>query len=327
MKTLIIYCYAESVQTKNNLMFFIKNGIILSDDYYYVFIINDNQCTVNFPSYNNIKVLYRNENENDLYTYKWYINNTQDDYFLEYSYFYFINSSCIGPFLPPICTNNWIDLMNIHLNKYSLIGPIAEIPLDNKYTNDLNVDDSKNIPFIHSYMFAVNSFGFKIIKYVFDNMLSNKKQYALDAERQITMYNLKNGGKIKSFLVRFQHVDLNNPDNWNFNKFNLLNKPPCYEVPNNYFGIDINPFEIIFVKNIRNQNESRDAQFAGISETLKLYINRYKDWINNEFIVDNKEDSILENFIENQQDNISYSKLILLFFLICIIIYFIKNKK
>ena len=59
-----------------------------------------------------------------------------------------------------------------------------------------------------------------------------------------------------------------------------MGKPTCYEVPYNYFGIDVNPFEIIFVKNIRNINETRPQKNqCGISSELTKMISLYKKWI------------------------------------------------
>ncbi len=54
-------------------------------------------------------------------------------------------------------------------------------------------------------------------------------------------------------------MDLNNESNWNPNKWNKTNNS-CIEAPYNYDGIDVNPFEVIFVKNIRNSHNFRSKK-------------------------------------------------------------------
>ena len=279
MKTLITYCYYETEKTQENLEFFFKNGVIQSENYDYIFIINNHTCSVQIPDYSNITII-KHDNDNDVNTYKWLIETWGDEYFLDYNYFYFINSSCIGPFLPTITTNNWIDLMNVFLNKYDLIGPIVEIPPDNTGFLLLNLPNNTNIPFIHTYMFGVSVFGFKIFKELLHKNATISKHRSLEIERMVTSSILTNGGKIKSLLKKFQHVDLNNENNWNYYKFNQ-GRYSCYEIPKNYFGLDVNPFEVIFVKNLRNAGEHRKSDISGISDELYLQVEKYKNWTNN----------------------------------------------
>lgn len=280
MKTLIIYCYLENNETKNNLQFFIKNGVFNSDEYCYAFIINNNYCTVDFPLNQNIKIFNREENDMDLVTYKWFIEKMGDEYFLEYSRIYFINSSCIGPFISPSCSLNWIDIFNDMLKDNELVGPVIEIPPDNLGFTALGINSTDNIPFIHSYMFGVNPKGFSIIKEVFKNIVKNDKTYiVVNTERKLTSSVLINDGRVKSCLARYKNVDLNKKENWFSSKWNKPGLPTCYEVPKNYFGIDLNPFEIVFVKNIRNTNETRGVTHSGISAELFLYIQKYKEWL------------------------------------------------
>lgn len=280
MKTLIIYCYFEDNQTKGNLQFFLHNGVINSDEYYYTFIVNNKICTIDFPSNKNINLLIREENDSDLCTYKWFIEKMGDKYFSEYSRIYFINSSCIGPFITPACSLSWIEIFNDLLKENELVGPVIEIPPDNKGFSVLGLDFKHNIPFIHSYMFGVNSHGFLIIKDVLNNIPDNSKQTTVyNIERKLTSAVLINGGRVKSFLARFKNIDLNKEENWDSNKWNIPGLPTCYEIPNNYFGIDLNPFEIIFVKNIRNINETRMLEHSGLSNQLSSYLERYTQWL------------------------------------------------
>jgi hypothetical protein len=238
------------------------------------------KCSVILPEYSNIKKITREENQSDILTYKWYIESITDNFFDIYDTVYFINSSCIGPFMPTICHINWIDSMNYFLQEYSMIGPIIEVPPDNLGFLALGLDSKKNIPFIHSYMFGVNKFGFSIIKNILKDIDNSSKIYIVNnIERALTSSILLNGGKIKTLLARFKLYDINEEKRWLTDIWNIPGQPTCYEIPNNYFGIDVNPFEIIFVKNIRNTNETRGKSYSGISTFLKKYIDNYVKWL------------------------------------------------
>ena len=228
-----------------------------------------------------------------------------NEFFNEFNKFYFINSSCIGPFIPPAYSVKWIDIFNDMLDENDMIGPVIEIPDDNlgfkscdlelndsealNYLNNypdlieafgkkniikakehwmkygmkegrnakdninklLKYDATKNIPFIHTYMFGVNNKGFIHMREVLKNINDMSKIYCIcNTERKLTSYLIMNGCKIKSCLTRFKNVDLNKEENWDCFMWNKYNKTTCYEVPKNYFQIDLNPYEILFVKNI-----------------------------------------------------------------------------
>lgn len=159
--------------------------------------------------------------------------------------------------------------MNYFLDDFALIGPILEIASDT------------NLPFIHSYMFGLNKDGFEILKnniFIHINESSTKDCMIRNIERLLTTEMLKNNYKIKSFLSRFKNIDINNSKLWISKLWNNDNQS-CYEIPGNYFGIDVNPFEIIFVKNIRKQHTHRSKESSGISITLYNQIKNYSNWL------------------------------------------------
>jgi hypothetical protein len=213
-RTLIIYCYYEDDESKKNFEFFVKNGIIDNPFYYYIIIVNNKKNTVNIPEYNNIRVITRDENNYDLITYKLCIDqllNENINYFDSFSNFYFINCSCIGPFVPTIINkkyDDYISLLNKKMENYDLIGPIIEIPRDNYGFHFLGIDNHKNIPFLHTYMFGVSFNGFIKLNELFKT-LTNDKIEIIKAERKITSYFLINNMKIVNLLAKFNNVNLN----------------------------------------------------------------------------------------------------------------------
>lgn len=280
MTTLIVYCYYETDETKSNLDFFLKTGVFDNQEYFYIFIINNSKCSLTFPKFSNIEVIYRTENNCDMMTYNWLIKDKPSEYFSNYSYYYFVNSSCIGPFMPTICINNWIESMNYFLLNHSMIGPIVEIPPDSNGYSYLNIQSTNNIPFIHTYMFGLTKSGFDIFKNILNKITdTSKMNMVCNIERVLTSSILLSGGKIKTLLSRFNKYDINQEKRWRTDIWNEPGKPSCYEVPGNYYGIDVNPFEIIFVKNIRNSSEVRASKNAGISDILRKQIENYRKWL------------------------------------------------
>ena len=282
-KTLVLYCYYETDKTKKNLEFFVKNGVFQSDKYTYIFIINNNICTATIPDHSNIYKKVRAENETDLQSYRWCIDDlkkSNPNYFSTYTNIYFINSSCVGPFMPTICDKNWIEHLNTVSTGYDLIGPIIEFPNDAKGYKAIGLEDTQNIPFIHTYMFGTSNKGFEnVSKTLADIDGKSKDEIVNNTERKITSSILLSKLKIKPLLLRFKNVDVNDSVNWDASKWNTDVNLSCYEKPGNYFGIDVNPLEVIFVKNIRNNNETRNANDSGISEWLKKILDKYIEWL------------------------------------------------
>ena len=182
--------------------------------------------------------------------------------------------------MPTICDKNWIEHLNSVSAGYDLVGPIIEFPNDSAGYDAIGIKDTKNIPFIHSYMFGTSNKGFEdVCKTLSDITDKSKKEIVINTERKITSSILMNKLKVKSLLLRFKNVDVNDPVNWSFSKWNTNLTSSCYEKPGNYFGIDVNPLEIIFVKNIRNTNETRGQEHSGISEWLKKMLDKYTEWL------------------------------------------------
>ena len=268
-RTLVVYCYYEDINTKKNLEFFIKEGIILSPNYHYVFTVGGGKHTLIFPEHPNVRVIVRNDNEDDIATHKYTIQTLTPEFIDTFDRIYFMNSSCIGPFLPPICSDNWIELFNRKLESVDIFGPIVQFHPRTKLT------------FIHTYMFGVNRFGWNVMKSVILSKTFRQKTDAISFENEITNAVIVSGGKFGHLLSRFRDVDLTDSQNRQYTIWNSKNRDGCYEIPGNYFGIDVHPFEVVFVKNIRRANATRSTCNAGISTTLSLYLNRYIQWYGN----------------------------------------------
>lgn len=262
MKTAIIYLYREDENTKNNLQFFVDHSFEDKNCDYHL-IINDEVCTIDIPSFIN---KYYQANGLDFQSYKTLLNNINTDY----DYCYFINSSCVGPFLPVYCDEPWYNYLNKILNTYDFIGPVAEMPPPSEnFTHN---------PFIHTYMFGFNNNGLTLFIKLLNKYDNFDKDFCIYFERFLSNEIIKNNLKIKSLLTLFKNVNLNDENNWN-HTFWCNSEKTCFEIPNNYHGIDLNPYEIIFVKNIRKPHEHRASDRSGISTYLTKQLINYKHWL------------------------------------------------
>lgn len=275
-RTLVLYCYYENEDNLQNLRYFLDHGYVASDDVQYYFLINNGVCTVRFPKTDNVHVIERTENTYDLLTYKWFFKTHN---VVGYTSCYLINASCRGPFLPPyVGSKTWIQLLNDVLATSDLVGPIIEIPPDTFGWTAVDCTQSTNIPFIHTYMFGVSAKGLLALVQMFDEDETETKQdVVVVLERKITSYMLLRNLKIKSLQKRYESVNLNDSAVWDYKLWSPSGLT-CPEIPGNYDSIDVHPFEIMFVKNLRNVNETRGLEQAGISSVLASNIAKYTAW-------------------------------------------------
>jgi len=85
-KYVCLYAYYEKNEKyKNNLQFFINNGIL--DDIMYYIIINNFKCSVSIPNKKNIVVIYRENTGYDFGAWSYCIENyIKTKYFCYWSY-------------------------------------------------------------------------------------------------------------------------------------------------------------------------------------------------------------------------------------------------
>ena len=282
-RSLVFYCYKEDPDAKLNLKFFLKHGICDSPLVRYVFIINNKECSVVFPTQDNITVWIREENQYDVISYKYVLAEFSEDSLKDYNYFFFLNSSCRGPFIPPYLNYTekpahernllWLFLFQQMLKTYDLVAPIIEYPFN------IIGEEKERVPFVHSYMFAVNSKGFDTMLETFKNHTGISAGDGIELERKIGREIILGGGKVKSLLTRFTHINVTDRTNWTDSLWRPNGGQTCYEIPGNYFGIDVNPYEILFVKVIRRSHQYRGEALSGISETLAKQVQAYTEWL------------------------------------------------
>ena len=151
---LILYCYYEKNDIyKNNLEFFLKFG--LYDECDYLFIINEN-LSLKIPEQNNIKVIFRKNEDYDFGAYNFALNTVDIN---KYNYYFFINTSVRGPFIPTYVNIKWYEpFINLLKNDIKLVG--TTINILNTESNESNT--FCEISGLFSPLELVNSYNFVI---------------------------------------------------------------------------------------------------------------------------------------------------------------------
>ena len=99
MRLLIVYAYYETDDARRNLSFFCRHGITPDRSRQHVIVVNGS-CTIEdqIPRFDNVKVLKRSNKGFDFGAWAHAFSQVQSD---QFDYFFLLNSSVTGPFLPP----------------------------------------------------------------------------------------------------------------------------------------------------------------------------------------------------------------------------------
>ena len=108
LRPLILYCYVESQKARENIDFFIKQGLHGAADF--IFILNgvDDPTYLEIPRKPNIRIVTRPNLCYDLGSYGEVLR--QDAIWTKYKRFIMLNASIRGPFLPYWSKACWSDL-------------------------------------------------------------------------------------------------------------------------------------------------------------------------------------------------------------------------
>jgi hypothetical protein len=123
-RILVIYNYFErDAIYRDNLRFFIEAGIS-PEKIDYVFTVNG-ECSVPLPEASNIRHVRRANAAFDFGAYSEAIETTELD---KYDYFFFVNCSARGPFLPPHNQDSWTQpFLRLITEDIKLVGPTINI--------------------------------------------------------------------------------------------------------------------------------------------------------------------------------------------------------
>ncbi len=232
-KVLILYAHYKDVN--NNFKFFLKNGITNNPNHEFVVIHHidsDNEPELETLG-KNIKVIRKKNIGFDFGAWGHYIHSIP---YNNYDYFIFINTSVRGPFIPRWCSKkmyNWVDLMISNLDdKIKLVGSTINYAFN---------------PHVQSMAWATDKIGLKLLidnQILVPNLeLTNIRLVIINHEVKMSKVILDSGYDIYGF-------QLSEEVNQNQHYSNIkIHDDIHYE--NKYYGLTINPFEVMFVKTNR----------------------------------------------------------------------------
>jgi hypothetical protein len=194
---------------KNNLLYFLNNGIEQYIDYY---IIINGDCSVDIPKKNNIKIIKRENIGFDFGAWGDVINNHINR---DYDYYIFINTSVMGPYKYKYKYNNkhWLDnfLDLFNTEDVKLVGTTINIlDIESIYNDDPNIIP----PYTHvqSMFFIMNNKCLQFLKLqnFFNDDINNITDISwVIKNREIKMSKLilHNNWNINSILPEYKNLD------------------------------------------------------------------------------------------------------------------------
>ena len=254
-KICCLYAYYEKNELyKDNLEYFLNNGILDHLDYY---IIINGKCSVQIPKKNNIIVFQRENIGYDFGAFSYSIQRINK----EYDYYFFLNTSVIGPLWKTNYENSikdWtIPFLKLFNKDVVLVGTSINI-LTNNNVGKYNLKKiyNKDGPYSHvqSMFFCINNSYYNYLKkinFFNENEMNNApKLLYIIAYKEIGLSQiaLKNGWNINSILSKYKDLDYRTLDK-NIN-LSSGSGDPYYK--GRYFGDSIDKYEAIFYKNNRN---------------------------------------------------------------------------
>jgi hypothetical protein len=257
-KTLVIYSYYQkNDEYVKNFEFFIHNGIYSDIDY--IFCINGRECSITIPDLPNIKILPRDNHDYDFGAYADALKTIDMN---TYDYFFFINTSVRGPFLPEEIrsTTRWTKpFLKLLTGDVKLVGTsinilnVTDENTQKEMSLNLLTEKGYNPPFPHvqSQVFLLDREGLKFImsKDFFNQSAEGQfVKFIVLREVMLSQLILKNGWNINCLLPKYQGLnyktisaDINETS---------VNGDPYYIGA--YFGGTIRPYDVMFIKTNRN---------------------------------------------------------------------------
>ncbi len=257
--SLVVYCYYEKDQTyKNNLIYFLRRGLLPTIDY--IFVING-QSTVEIPSADNIRVIRRENIGFDFGAYKEAIIHLGDDY-KKYTHFFFMNTSVRGPFMLPWADGNWTTPFIRRLQGDThLVGTTINVlmyyPIYPDVERILSSECGISSPYAHvqTQMFALTAAGFEFLRnnfFLTRPVETNFMRCVALCEVYMSQLILRVAGwNIDCLLPEYSGLDYRTIRG-DINPSSQLGDPCC---PGSCFGRTIHPYEVMFIKTNRGLSD------------------------------------------------------------------------
>ncbi|GAB4817919.1 hypothetical protein N2152v2_004965 [Parachlorella kessleri] len=247
--TLVFYVYSNTdPEYEGNLIFFLKKGVAANDGCDYVIIIQEGpgvEETHNLPETPPNVRFVRHVNECfDWGTFGWALEQGVLDP-SKYKYYVLLNSSVRGPLLPSYWPHDlhWAHALTSRItDEVKMVG--ATISCEGSWKGGVLTGEKRQNPHVQSYVVAMDQTALKLVQKdpTVLRCYSRYHDAVWYGEMGSSAAVLRAGYNIDALMLRYQGVDWRQTKNWGCNA--ALN--PYAE--HMYDGIDLSPFEIMFVK-------------------------------------------------------------------------------
>ena len=239
MKSVIIYTYYTTPSSDYNLNFFVSREISARGNIDYIIVINGYVCDekIKFPQIENLTILKRENTGYDFGGHHYALEHLKELY-LTYDYYFFMNSSVIGPILPHYFREkHWTSVFINKINeRVKLVGTsIVCLP---------KWDSGGYGPKVEGFFFMTDSLGLYLLQKEGNIFCNHKDKIDAVVNGEYGMSNciLRKGFSIDCMLPRYQNIDWRDSANYSLN--NQLH--PSRK--DSFYGKSINPYDVIFHK-------------------------------------------------------------------------------
>jgi len=245
-RTVCLYAYYEkNSHYRDNLAFFLRHGLLPDMDY--VFVVNGS-CTLDFPNARNVRVIYRDNVGFDFGGHSAALSSLTR----EYDYYFFLNATCRGPFLPPYVQANWTSVFaGLLTEEVHLVGASIAVQYNFNYLPYFNAKFRWNrqyFPAVESYFFLLDKVGLDIVceAGIFSGCdETDIWEVVFYREISMSLSLLSQDFNIDCMIPEMSGIDYRSC---------IANFNPSHFTPTRYlgcFGRSLHPFEVIFIKQNR----------------------------------------------------------------------------
>jgi len=234
MKTLVLFVfhvYNEIVES------FFRNAVFYDENTDFLIIVNDTSLSFSIVPFPNVRVLFRDNNGYDFGA--WSDGLLNDNLYKNYDYFIFLNSSMIGPFLPPYYKGKWTDVF--------INGLEGNIKL---FGSTINNNDNNN--HVQSSIFSMNKETFEYLVsceiFSIQKYAKNRDEWIYGREIPMSRKIIEKGWNIGCLIPCYKGVDFTfstkKPEEYNI----TFLKDILFE---QYRNVVWNEYQLVFVKGNR----------------------------------------------------------------------------
>lgn len=247
-RVLILYTFHEF---DSNVQYFLERGYLDDPRVDFLFVVNDKGFQGELPG----KTIIRDNVGHDFGA--WQEGILHDDNHTKYDYFVFVNSSVRGPFVPPYCDKNWVEVFcGLFSPGVGVVGSTAAV---SSAQEKLGTEDFLKL-YVQSYAFALNRESLFLLRgglFSQDFASMSKESLVCSAEENISHFLLSAGYTLQTLQSSYYNRDfLLFPHDYSREDFD----PTRYR--NHYYGMNLHPFEVLFLKNLRrNPFFSREVEY------------------------------------------------------------------